>query len=322
MKVYRDKDTNLSLLREKSIAVVGFGNQGRAFALNLRDSGLDVSVTLKTGSDTIQEAAAQDFPIIENECVADCDIILLMIPDHLQADYYNSYLNGKIGKGQSLVFAHGFSVAFGLIDPPDGVLCSLVAPHGPGADLRDGYINGTGLSCFVASHPAGSRKSLALAVTIAGAVGCTRAGAFKTTFRNEAVGDLFGEQSLLCGGLLYLTSKAFGTLVEKGLPPENAYLETVHQIDLLANLLKTHGAAGMLNRISRTAAFGTLKMQELLSNHTVEDAFTEAFNDIESGKFSKDWTKNSTALQRLDEFIRKYKKSKLDKTGKKLRRMI
>ena len=322
MKVYRDNETNPSLLKDKSIAVVGFGNQGSAFAFNLRDSGLDVSVALNKESKTIQAVAEHDFPIIENTCVANCEIILLLIPDHLQSEYYGLHLDRRLRKGQTIVFAHGLSVAFKQIVPPAGVFCSLVAPHGPGTDLRSRYLDGTGLSCFVASHPVGSRKGLAIAVAIAGACGCTKAGAFKTTFRDEAIGDLFGEQSLLCGGLIYLTSVAFNTLIENGLPPENAYLETVHQIDLLANLLKRYGAAGMLERISKTAAIGTLKMQELLSDQTVKTAFDKALRDIESGEFTGDWTQNDDALQQLNSFIEVMRKSDLDKTGKKLRRII
>lgn len=322
MKIYGENDADLEILKDKSITVVGFGSQGRAFALNLRDSGLDVSVALDESSESIRVAAELDFPVIDNSSVSQSDIIMLLIPDHLHGDYYRIFLEGRIRRDSALVFAHGFSIAFGDIEPPDGVLCALVAPHGPGNDLRSLYLDGSGLSCFVAAKPDRSRKSLAIAIAIAHAAGCTRAGAFKTTFEKEAIGDLFGEQSLLCGGLLHITAKAFDILVEKGLPPENAYLETVHQIDLLANLLKEHGTAGMLERISKTAAYGALKMQRRLEKEPVEQAFLDAYDNIDSGEFAREWTMSDTAMKRLGEFIRQQKRSQLDKTAAKLRRII
>ncbi len=322
MKIYRENDVDLEILKDKSIVVVGFGSQGRAFALNLRDSGLDVSVALDESSKSVRAAAELDFPVVDNASVAQSDLILLLIPDHLHEDYYRTHLEGRLQKDSALVFAHGFSIAFGQIEPPKGVHCALVAPHGPGDDLRSLYLDGSGLSCFIAAKPERSRKSLDLALAIADACGCTRTGAFKTTFEIEAIGDLFGEQSLLCGGLLHITAKAFDILVDRGLPPENAYLETVHQIDLLANLLKSHGAAGMLERISKTAAYGALKMQRRLESEPVEGAFLEAYNEIDSGEFAREWSKSESALELLEEYIRQQKRSQLDKTAAKLRRII
>jgi ketol-acid reductoisomerase len=200
VKIYKDKDADIALIRDKSIVVVGYGNQGSAFAQNLRDSGLNVSVSLKERSSTISRATEDGFPVVSNEDAHLADMILIMIPDHLHGEFFDSHLKDKLRRGQILVFAHGYSIHFGLIRPPKGIRCLLVAPHGPGTDVRSKFVEGSGLSCFIASHLVNSGTPLKYALAVAAACGCTRAGAFKTTFEHETVGDLFGEQALLCGG--------------------------------------------------------------------------------------------------------------------------
>jgi len=323
MKVYRDKDADISILREKSLAVVGYGNQGSAFAQNLRDSGLNVSISLYESSRSARKAAFDGFPVISNDDAHRADIILLMLPDHLHGEFYSDHLDGKLKRGQALVFAHGYSVHFGLISPPKGVLCVLVAPHGPGKDLRDAFKNGDGISCFVAAHPVKSAASLKVAVATANAIGCTRIGAFKTTFAHETLGDLFGEQALLCGGLSHLTMAVFETLVVNGIPEENAYLETAHQLELLAGLIRKHGISGMLDRISRTAQFGTVTAESLFANKKLKADLQKLFDDVASGRFAGRWSGEYRAgYPQIREFKQRLNSSQFEKTSRKMRKIL
>ncbi|MFH1892738.1 MAG: ketol-acid reductoisomerase [Candidatus Zixiibacteriota bacterium] len=323
MKVYRDKDADIPILREKSLAVVGYGNQGSAFAKNLRDSGLNVSVALPESSRTIPTAISDGFPVISNDDVHRADIILMMLPDHLHGEFCSAHLDRRLNKGQCLVFAHGYSIHFGLVSPPNGILCSLVAPHGPGKDLRAAFKNGDGISCFVAAHPEKSAASLRIAVAIAYTIGCTRMGAFKTTFAHETLGDLFGEQALLCGGLTHLTMAVFETLIANGIPAENAYLETAHQLELLAGLIRKHGISGMLDRISRTAQFGTVIAESLFANKKLKTDLQKLFDDVASGRFTDRWSGEYRAgYPQIREFKRRVNSSRFEKTSRKMRKIL
>lgn len=323
MKVYRDKDTDLSLIRDKSIVVVGYGNQGKAFACNMRDSGLNVAVALDNTSESIRRAADDGFAIVSNEDVYLADIILMMLPDHLHGDYYLQFLDSKMRKGQSLIFAHGYSIHFGFVKPPVDIDCLLVAPHGPGKDLRESFIDGSGISCFVATRPDRARKSLGIALAIAGAIGCARVGAFRTTFAHETIGDLFGEQALLCGGLSALTIAAFDTLVMHGIPPENAYLETAHQLRLLAKLIEEDGIAGMMERVSKTAQFGTMTASESISDTHLKRKFDKMLKDIMTGKFAREWDKEyRDGGRKLDKFSKNLRSSNFEKTAEIIRQLL
>lgn len=323
MKIYRDKDADLTLLKDRSIVIIGYGNQGTAFAHNLRDSGFDVAIALRSPSKSASIAVDDGFPVVDNADAVAADLLLFMLPDHLHGEFFKEHLEGKLRKGQVLVFAHGYSVHFGLIDAPSGVSCLLVAPHGPGSDLRDRYLDKTGLSCFVAAHPKNSGKPLHLAVAIAAACGCTRAGAFKTSFENETIGDLFGEQALLCGGLSHLILSVFDTLVDNGIPPENAYLETANQLDLLARLIREYGIAGMMDRVSLTAQFGTVTAEKVLGNKALRSKLQRLCDDVKSGSFSKRWAEEyKRGYPKLDEFKKSLRKSLFEITSRKMRKLL
>lgn len=323
MKIYRDKDADIALIRDRSIVVVGYGNQGSAFAQNLRDSGLNVSVSLKERSSTIRRATADGFPVISNGDAHLADMILMMIPDHLHGEFFDAHLKDKLRRGQVLVFAHGYSIHFGLIKQPKGIRCLLVAPHGPGADVRSRFVNGTGLSCFIASHPVNSGTSIKHALAIAKACGCTRAGAFKTTFEHEAVGDLFGEQALLCGGLTHLLMAVFDTLVRNGIPRENAYLETAHQLELLASLIREGGVTGMFRKISQTAQFGTVVSEKSIANRKLLSELQKLYDDVASGKFARKWTREYRSdYPGITEFEKRIKSSSFEKTSAKMRKVL
>ncbi len=323
MRLYKDKDADLSVIRGRSIVVIGYGNQGSAFAQNLRDSGLDVSVSLDEKSESIRQAVEDGFPVVSNDDAHLADIVLMMLPDHLHGWFFDTYLSDRLRHNQALVFAHAYSIHFGLIKPPKGVRCALVAPHGPGRDLRSTFVNGSGISCFVAANPANSHLSLKIALAIAKACGCTRAGAFKTTFEREALGDLFGEQALLCGGLTHLLTAAFDTLVKNGIPPENAYLETAHQLELLAGFIRNSGVAGMFKGISRTAQFGTVISEKSIANTKLLSELQKLYDDIASGRFARRWMVESEAgYPKIKEFLKRTGSSRLEKTSAKLRKLL
>jgi ketol-acid reductoisomerase len=318
VKIYRDKDADIALISDKSMAVVGYGNQGTAFAQNLRDSGLNVSVSLRERSSSIGM-----FPVVSNEDAYLADMIFMMIPDHLHGEFFDAHLKNRLRRGQALVFAHGYSIHFGLIKLPKGIRCLLVAPHGPGADVRSRFVDGTGLSCFIASHPVNSGTSLEYALAIARACGCTSAGAFKTTFEHEAIGDLFGEQALLCGGLTHLLMAVFDTLVRNGIPPENAYLETAHQLELLASLIREGGVAGMFRRISQTAQFGTVVSEHSIANRKLLSELQKLYDNVASGRFARKWMREyRSGYPSIAEFERRVKSSAFEKTSAKMRRLL
>jgi ketol-acid reductoisomerase len=323
MKIYYDSDADISLIADLSIVVVGYGNQGKAFALNMRDSGLSVSVALHRDSHSMSGAVDDGFPVVDNDDACHADLILMMLPDHIHGMYYNEYLAGKLREEQTLVFAHGYSVHFGLITPPEGVGCALVAPHGPGKDLRDRFTKGDGLSCFVGAHAGRSRKTMQIAVAIAKAVGATRVGAIKTTFEYEAIGDLFGEQALLCGGLSALTEATYDTLVDNGIPPENAYLETAHQLRLLAEIIEQEGIGGMVDRISMTAQFGAMDFSARFVDGPLRKKLQRIYERVVSGKFARTWDREYRAgCENLNRFKMDIQKSGLERTGMRLRKLL
>jgi ketol-acid reductoisomerase len=247
----------------------------------------------------------------------------MMMPDHMHGEFFDAHLKGRLTSGCTLVFAHAYSIHFGLIRPPRGVRCLLVAPHGPGADLRSRYVAGSGLSCFVAGYPVNSGTSLKIALAIAKACGCTRAGAFKTTFEHEAVGDLFGEQALLCGGLTHLLTAVFDTLVRNGIPRENAYLETAHQLELLAGLIRDGGVTGMFQRISQTAQFGTAVSEKSIAGRQLLTKLQRLYDDVASGKFARKWEQEyRSGYRKIAEFKRRIRSSALEKTSARMRRIL
>lgn len=322
IKIYRDKDASLKYLKKKEILILGYGSQGRAFALNLKDAGYQPIICLPPKSKTRNIVKSDKLNLITpTQINDDFNLILFMIPDHIQGDFYSKYISDKIAPNSTLLFAHAYSIHFKLIKPAPELDIILVAPHGPGQDLRDKYLDNSGLSCFVGAFQDSSGIALKTALAVAKAVRATKAGAFLTSFEHEAIGDLFGEQVLLCGGLSELIIAAFETLVKHGLPPENAYLETVHQIDLLAKLIKEHGLQGMSERISKTAQYGMLKTRGKIIDRNTEKRIDKIYAEIKSGKFAQDWQNEyNHRLKSLDKYKQELKKTSLEKTAAKMRK--
>jgi ketol-acid reductoisomerase len=292
LRIYRDKDADLKYLKGIPIAIIGYGSQGRAQSLNLRDSGLRVIVGLPKKSKSIKIARKDGFEVYPTLQAAKLgQIISVLAPDHLHKKIYNDQLKRNLSDGKTLLFACGFSIYFRLIIPPKDVDVIMVAPHAPGEAVRKFFLEKKGVAGFVAVEQNYSGKAKEKALAYAKAIGCTKAGVFETTFRDEAIGDIFGEQVVLCGGLTELLKAGFEVLVKAGLPAENAYLECVHQLDFIVNSIKSHGIAGMFDRISKTAEYGSYLSGKRVIDDRVKMEMKKILKEIEDGSFAKRWIK-------------------------------
>jgi ketol-acid reductoisomerase len=322
IKVYSDRQARLRYLKRKVIAILGYGNQGRAQALNLRDSGLNVIVGLPKGSKSRPKVREDGFDLyLTSQAVRLADVISLLAPDHLHQRIYRREIKPNLSPGKTLLFACGLSVHFKLIVPPDFVDVIMVAPHAPGEVMRNLYLDGKGVPCFIAikQDTSGDAKNRALAY--AKAIGCARAGAFETTFEHEAVGDLFGEQAVLCGGVSELLKVGFEVLVKAGLPPENAYLECVHQLDYIVNTVKAHGIAGMFDRISRTAEYGSYLSGKRVIDKQTKERMTRILKEIQDGSFVRAWLKEcETGMKNYDKLKRQAKRHPIEEVSKRMRK--
>ncbi|MBB34566.1 MAG: ketol-acid reductoisomerase [Hirschia sp.] len=296
MKVYYDKDADLALIQSKKVAVIGYGSQGHAHALNLRESGVEVCVGLQDSSKSKPKAEAEGLKVVTPaEATKWADVVMILIPDEKQAVLWANEIEPHVRKGQHIMFGHGFNVHYNLITPPDNVDVSLSAPKGPGHTLRDQYVRGFGLPGLVAVAQNASGKALAEALSYSRAIGNTRAGVIETNFREETETDLFGEQAVLCGGLVELIKAGYDTLVEAGYAPEMAYFECLHETKLIIDLIYEGGIANMNYSISNTAEYG-----EYVSGPRVVTSETKAnmkaiLEDIQSGKFARDWVLENQA---------------------------
>lgn len=292
LKIYKDKDADLKYLKGILIAIIGYGSQGRAQALNLKDSGLQVIVGLPQKSNSIKTARKDGFEVYPTEKATKLgQIISVLAPDHLHKKIYDEQLKKNLYAGKTLLFACGFSIYFKLIVPPQDVDVIMVAPHAPGEQVRNFFLEKKGIPCFIAVEQNYSRKAKQKALAYAKAIGSTKAGAILTIFRDESIGDLFGEQVVLCGGLTELLKAGFEVLVESGLPPENAYLECVHQLDFIVNTIKSHGIAGMFERISKTAEYGSYLSGKRVINDRTKKEMKKILKEIKDGSFAKRWVK-------------------------------
>lgn len=280
-------DCDRSVLVGKQIGVVGFGSQGRALALNLRDSDCDVVVVLRANSTSALSVRADQLRLLPPDEISTCQIVILALPDHEQPNCYGEYIGSSSAPPQCLVHLHGLNFHFGNIAYRNDHDIILVAPHGPGADLRARYISREGLSCFLAvgRDVTGTARQTGLA--LADAIGAGWAGIFETTFRDETIGDLFGEQTLLVGGLAGLTDAVFRTLTGKGISPVNAYLETIRQLRLLAAQIEDYGPMGMIEKVSKTAAYGSLMAMPVLFDDMFRQRLESIYATIESGDFNR-----------------------------------
>lgn len=324
MNIYYDKDTDLSLIRAKKVAIVGYGSQGHAHALNLRDSGVDVRIALKKGSNSWPKAEAAGFPVREvGPAAAEADIIMILTPDEVASEMYESDIRMQLKPGKYLACAHGFNIHFKKIVPPADVNVFMVAPKGPGHLVRSEFEKGKGVPCLiaVAQDPSGNSKQLAL--SYGSAIGGGRAALLETNFREETETDLFGEQSVLCGGLTELMRAGFETLVEAGYAPEMAYFECIHEMKLIVDLVYEGGISNMRYSISNTAEYGDMTRGKRIIGPESRAAMKKILADIQSGKFADEWINEYRAgLPHFRELRKEGEQHPAEQVGATLRAMM
>ncbi len=323
LRVYREDDAKLDYLKERNVAVIGYGNQGRAHALNLRDSGLTVIVGQRPGAG-FERAVADEFtPVPVPEATGQADLVVLTLPDETAAATYAESIGPTLRAGKTLGFVHGFNIRFGLIDPPDGVDVVMVAPKGPGSLLRALYVEGKGLPSLVAVERDASGQALATALAWAAGIGSTRAGVVETTFAAETETDLFGEQTVLCGGVTALMKAAFETLVEAGYEPEFAYLECVHELKQIVDLIYEAGLSGMRARISNTAEYGDLTRGPRMVSEATRREMRRVLDEIRSGEFAREWLAECRAGRPcFDRLFAEDANSDFEKAGRAVRQLM
>ncbi|MHB1446651.1 MAG: ketol-acid reductoisomerase, partial [Acidimicrobiales bacterium] len=289
-KLYYEKDADPSLISGRKVAVLGYGSQGHAHALNLRDTGVDVVVGLREGSSSKAKAEEAGLKVMSiADASAAADVIMILLPDTEQADIFTADIEPHLKDGDALLFAHGLNIRFGLIKPPAGVDVAMVAPKGPGHLVRRTYTEGGGVPALVAVEADATGKAKELALSYAYAIGATRAGVLETTFAEETETDLFGEQVVLCGGLTALVLNGFETLVAAGYQPESAYFECLHELKLIVDLMYEGGIAGMRFSISDTAEYGDVTRGPRVINSAVRAEMEKILGEIQSGKFAEEW---------------------------------
>ena len=324
MQVYYDRDADLGFLKGKRVTILGYGSQGHAHANNLRDSGVEVTVGLKRGSASWPKAENMGLRVLETaEAVKNGDIVMILLPDEIQGDVYEKDIKPGLKKGNYLAFGHGFNIHFKRIVPAADVNVFMVAPKGPGHLLRSEFEKGRGVPCLLAvqQDPSGDTKQVGLAY--ASAIGGARAAVIETTFKDETETDLFGEQSVLCGGLTALIQAGYETLVDAGYPPEMAYFECVHEVKLIVDLIYEGGLANMRYSISNTAEYGDLTRGKRVIGPEVRQAMQTLLKDIQSGKFAEEWINEYRAgLPHFNELRKEAANHPLEKVGGQLRSMM
>ncbi|MFA7676874.1 MAG: ketol-acid reductoisomerase [Candidatus Omnitrophota bacterium] len=323
-KVYYDKDANLELIKSKTVAIIGYGIQGRGQSLCLRDSGCRVIVSELEGTENYKQAKADGFdPVTAQEAAKNADVIQILTQDHVQAAVYNEKIKPNLKKGKALCFSHGFNIRFKQIRPSKTIDVFMVAPKGPGALVRRMYEQGKGVPCLIAVHQDATGKAKELALSYAKAIGGTRMGVIETTFSEETETDLFGEQAVLCGGVSELIKAGFDTLVEAGYQPEIAYFEVLHELKLITDLIQEVGISGMRRRVSNTACYGDLTRGPRIITDKTRKVMQKMLKEITSGKFAKEWIKeNETGRKNFDKLIKDGDNHPIEKVGKDLREMM
>lgn len=323
-KMFYEKDTNLGLLQGKKVAVIGFGSQGHAHALNLHESGVDVVVGLYEGSkswDKVKEAGLE--VATTAEAAKKADIIMILVPDEKQAKLYREEIAPYLEEGNALVFAHGFNIHFKQIVPPSNVDVFMIAPKGPGHMVRRTYTEGSGVPCLIAVEQDYSGKAKDLALAYANGIGGARAGVLETTFKDETETDLFGEQAVLCGGVTALIKAGFETLVEAGYAPENAYFECMHEMKLIVDLMYQGGMAAMRYSISDTAEYGDYVTGSRIITDETKKEMKQVLTEIQNGTFAKKWLlENQVGRPTFNAMRRMEAEHPIEKVGKELREMM
>ncbi len=325
MRVYYDRDADVNLIKGKKVAIVGYGSQGHAHALNLRDSGAkEVNIALRPGSPSAEKAKKADFKVqTPAEAAKWADVMMVVTPDELQAQLWRDDLRANMKQGAAIAFAHGFNIHFRLIEPRPDLDVFMIAPKGPGHTVRSEYVRGGGVPCLVAVEKNASGNALEIALSYASAIGGGRSGVIETTFKEECETDLFGEQTVLCGGLCSLIMAGYETLVEAGYAPEMAYFECLHEVKLIVDLIYEGGLANMRYSISNTAEFGDYTRGPRLINDQVKAEMKRILDDIQSGRFAKEWVLENTAGQPSFKAMRKRAaEHDIEKIGEKLRAMM
>ncbi|MDA3900950.1 MAG: ketol-acid reductoisomerase [Spirochaetes bacterium] len=324
MKVYRESDTNLELLNGKKVAIIGYGSQGYGHSNNLKDSGVDVTVGLRKGSPSWKKVEAAGIaPREVGEAVKWADLIMILVPDEIQGEVYDSDIKPYLASGKMLMFAHGFNIIYGQINPPADVDVVMVAPKGPGHMVRAEYQKGAGVPCLVAIEQNASGKALDLALAYANGIGGARAGVIETTFKDETETDLFGEQAVLCGGVTSLMRAGFETLVEAGYPEEMAYFECIHEMKLIVDLIYEGGFTNMRYSISNTAEYGDYITGPFVIDESVKPKMKEVLRRIQEGEFARDWMLENKVKQASFKAKRAiWMEHPIEKVGAKLRALM
>ena len=323
-KIYYDKDADLNILKGKRIAVIGYGIQGRGQSLNLRDSGLDVIVSELPGTSNFEQAKKDGFnPISAKEASAQADIVQILTQDHVQASLYKGEIAENMKKGKALVFSHGFNIRFKQIKPSKKIDVFMVAPKGPGALVRRMYEESKGVPCLVAVYQDATGNAMKLALAYAMGIGGTRAGVIETTFKEETETDLFGEQTVLCGGVTELIKAGFDTLVEAGYQPEIAYFEVLHELKLITDLIQETGISGMRRRVSNTACYGDITRGKRIITERTRKEMKKILKEVVSGKFAREWIKeNEVGRPNFNAILKKEDDHQIEKIGLQLRQMM
>jgi ketol-acid reductoisomerase len=323
-KVYTDNDADLAHLQNKTLSILGFGSQGHAHALNLKDSGLNVLVGLYEGSQSIPVAQEKGFEVVTTaEAVRRGDVIMVALPDTKQAKAYEKEIGPNLSAGKTLLFSHGFSIHFKTVVPPRNVNVILVAPKGPGHIVRRQYLEGKGVPSLVAVYQNPTKLAKQTALAWAKGIGATRAGVIETSFKEETETDLFGEQTVLCGGTTALILAGYETLVEAGYQPEMAYFECLHELKLIVDLINEAGISGMRFSISETAKWGDVSIGPKIIDAGVKKRMKAALKDIQSGKFAKGWVQEyQSGYKKYSALMKKGEKHPIERVGARLRSMM
>src|SRR6201986_849459 len=321
---FYEKDGNIDNLKGKKIAIIGYGSQGHAHALNLRDSGLDVIVGLPAGSKSRAKAEAAGLTVLTPaDAAKEADVMMILVPDHIQADLYASDIAPNLKAGKTLMFAHGFNIHFGFIKPPADVDVSMIAPKAPGHRVREVFVEGSGVPALVAIQQDASGKALQNALAYAAALGCLRAGVIETSFREETESDLFGEQAVLCGGAAELIRAGFETLVEAGYAPEIAYFECLHELKLIVDLIYEGGLGYMRFSVSDAAEYGDYTRGPRIITAETRKEMKKILSEIQSGEFAKQWIgENKAGRQKFLAMRAEQADQPVENVGRELRKMM